>query len=78
MRRSDGERVPLPPRRDEEFKELRRRLFGDSPGDRAERAAKRAAGLAAKGKVDEATVMALLAIEARLDELSIEVGLAAG
>jgi hypothetical protein len=78
-RRSDEERVPIPRRRlsDEEARELHQRLFpesANSPDYRAERAAKRAAAFAAKGKTDEAVVMALLAIEARLDSLGYEVG----
>lgn len=42
---------------------------------RADLAAERAAALASKGKTDEALVMALLAIEARLEVIAFEVSL---
>lgn len=54
-------------------REFRQTYFPDSPATRADRAAERAAELAAKGKTDEALVMVLLAIEARLESVGASI-----
>lgn len=54
---------------DEYTRRVRQEYWPDEPDSRADRAAERAAELAAEGKTDEAQVMALLAIDARLEAI---------